>query len=111
MSDANCDRDEQEGQPDLDTMFELLADQRRRLALHHLVEEETGELDEIADAVCSSIESDPPEVAMTLHHTHLPKLDEAGIIEYDPRSAMARYYDHDLLEGILDWVAREDLSK
>lgn len=113
MSDANCDPDKPDEQApvDYDTMFEVLADKRRRLVLHHLAEDQSAELDELVDSVCDSVESDPPDVSAALHHNHLPRLDDAGILEYDSRSGSVRYYEHEPLEGILDWVAPEDLSE
>jgi len=37
------------------------------------------------------LEGDETAVAISLHHATLPKLADAGLIEYDPRSNTARY--------------------
>ncbi|MCU4740669.1 DUF7344 domain-containing protein [Natronoglomus mannanivorans] len=42
------------------------------------------------------------QVAMDIHHNHLPRLTEMGLVEYDDRSTTIRYYGHPLLEAILE---------
>nr|WP_227380784.1 hypothetical protein [Haladaptatus halobius] len=41
----------------------------------------------------------------TLIHTHLPKLADHGIIEYDQRSATVRYRDGRQVEAVLEVAA------
>jgi len=36
-------------------------------------------------------DEDETDIAISLHHSTLPKLDDAGLIEYDPRSTTVRY--------------------
>lgn len=71
--------------------WHVLANKRRRLAIALLVdrtdtmglddlakeitEEETGMLDDGARV---------ERVSVSLHHVHLPKLDAAGVLNYDP---------------------------
>lgn len=72
----------------------LLAAERRRLALAVLAEQTTPvELAELAPEIAAreagvdAIEEEAVEqVAITLHHTHLPTLAEVGVVEYDLRS-------------------------
>lgn len=72
-------------------VHDVLRNQRRRLTLKRLREvEEPLTVSELAEYVASveSGESPPPEnrrqsVYVSLHQTHLPKLDELGIVEYD----------------------------
>ncbi len=47
------------------------------------------------------------QVAATVHHIHIPKLSEVGILEYDARSQAIRYRSHTALEDWLDRI-RED---
>lgn len=83
----------------VDTAMDLLADSRRRMLLSHLAE--TGgdaPLAELAveiatreaDATPSAISDhggissrDRRTVRISLHHTHVPKLETAGAVDYD----------------------------
>lgn len=47
-------------------------------------------------------------MAIDLHHRDLPKLEAAGLVEYDARSRTVRYDDHPALEAYLDVVDGED---
>ncbi|MDG5759747.1 hypothetical protein QA600_10380 [Natronococcus sp. A-GB1] len=75
---------------------ELLAADRRRVAVSILAEHtEPFGIDELAVAVANreaeletGDEGRPAveRVALTLHHAHLPRLADAGVIEYEPES-------------------------
>jgi len=66
--------------------FELLAPERRRLALA-VLEERSSRID-LADLAADVAEREPDatvrEVQIALHHAHLPKLAAAGVVDYDP---------------------------
>ncbi|WP_436344898.1 DUF7344 domain-containing protein [Natronorubrum sp. FCH18a] len=47
------------------------------------------------------------QIKTSLYHTHLPKLEEAGIIEYDRRSQELRYWNYPILEDILECLPAE----
>jgi hypothetical protein len=74
-------------------VYEILANPRRRGTIRHLTDTAVGRavpLRDLATAVASEEtgQSPPPRscresVYNSLHQTHLPKLDELGIIEYD----------------------------
>ena len=71
----------------------LLASDRRRVVLDVLEDRPSHvDLEDLAAAVCSrEVEdgrhgSDPEAVAISLHHTHLPLLTDAGLLEYVPSS-------------------------
>ncbi|MFH5799202.1 hypothetical protein [Haladaptatus sp. CMAA 1911] len=73
---------------DLDAVMAVLADYRRRYVLYHLRNCETPvEREELADRIIDwddrTTEHDKPDVLTELHHKHIPKLEEAGIIERD----------------------------
>jgi len=59
-------------------------------------------LDDIAEYVATNPKSCPPcspkQVAIRLHHCGLPKLADAGVLDYDPRSKTVRCWDHPLIE-------------
>lgn len=74
-----------------ETVHEILSNTRRRLVLEALQEDETLTLGELADRIASrqADESPPPSdlrrnVYVSLQQTHFPKLDKAGIVDYDP---------------------------
>ena len=72
----------------------ILAAERRRLTLTILSEQMTSvEFLELATEIVTreaginaTDEETIEKVAMTLHHTHLPVLDEKGVVDYDLRS-------------------------
>jgi len=67
-------------------MFDVLSDGQRRRALNYLSESEgVVTLGELAERVTRA-EEDPERAAIALHHGHLPKLTDAGLVEYDPVS-------------------------
>lgn len=43
-----------------------------------------------------------------LHHIHLPKLSETGLIEFDPRSDMLRYLGDQNVETLLDRLEQRE---
>lgn len=75
----------------LDAMFDVLSADRRRHTLQYLVETDaTVPLSKLATAVAtaetgeSSASTDAQQqVAIDLHHRHLPKLADEGLISYD----------------------------
>lgn len=78
----------------IDRMLGALGERRRRYVLYYLRDERYAELDDLAEQVAawetgrSSAEIGPwlrRAVRAELHHTHLPKLEEVGIIGFDRR--------------------------
>ena len=91
-----------------DTAFELLAHEQRRRALRHVVDEDGHTtVDQLVDALLTdtSPSVDPKtareQLEIRLHHTHLPLLQEAGVIEYDPQRETIRYHATDIVEELL----------
>jgi hypothetical protein len=75
----------------LDGDLSVLASQRRRLILQYLDQESTNPLsiDELVDHLVDNSSERTlgrKSIEIELHHKHLPKLEEYGLIEYDPRS-------------------------
>lgn len=88
-----------EGGPSMDTLLELVADSRRRAILRHLDESEPGvpvETDALVDRLlateddASDSEGCRRRLAIELHHHHLPKLADAGLVAYDPDAGVVR---------------------
>ena len=46
------------------------------------------------------------QLEMVIHHVHLPKLTDAGVVEYNARSQELHYWPHERLEDLLDHVTQ-----
>ncbi|WP_318571112.1 DUF7344 domain-containing protein [Salinigranum marinum] len=85
---------QEENQLTRDLVFDLLSSPRRRYLIYYLrTEGRTVKLTELADEVAAWEYESPVEdldkqqrkrVYVSLYQTHVPKLAEAGLIEYDP---------------------------
>lgn len=73
-------------------VFELLGNDRRRYALHHLMRAENVDIGELAEHVAAwendvgvaEVDSTQRRRAyVALHQTHLPRLDDAGVLDYE----------------------------
>lgn len=84
-----------------DSLFGALADPRRRQVCRSIAraDEPVVTLDELASTIGSTGEPDaassapdwsPHDVRTTLHHVHLPKLDDADVVEYSPEEQSVR---------------------
>lgn len=81
-----------------DVVFELLSSPRRRYILYYLRRENGDvELTSLAEQVAAwendtdvdnITEQERKRVYVSLYQTHIPRLDEAGVIEYDRDSGM-----------------------
>lgn len=124
-SDDGCDDTPSPGDFDsptgdgrsLDALFTALANRRARIVLAHLesVDVDVITLDDLVNhvaereaeteaATAEDALSDEhrDEVAIELHHNRLPKLDQATVIDYDPRSRTVRYWGDDRARACLD---------
>lgn len=112
----------------IDAICELLGDSRRRHLLDYLVGTD-GEVFELADAVIAVREremaetktetesemetSDQPsreEVRTTLHHSHLPRLADAEVLDYDTRHGTIRFPGHGEVEEWLEHARSRELE-
>jgi DNA-binding transcriptional ArsR family regulator len=94
-----------------DTYLTLLSDRQRRRIIHQL-RTETAEKTTVEDLVnhlyngdSASLTTECPDrdqLSIQLIHTHLPKLDEHEIIEYDRENNVVRYRPDEQIETILD---------
>ncbi|GAB3664449.1 DUF7344 domain-containing protein [Halopiger thermotolerans] len=96
-----------------DVIFELLKNRRRREVLTYLLEaDDTVTLGELAEQIAAwendtdvnALSSDQRKrVYVALYQTHLPKMDDAGIVEYDQDRGLISLADNaDLLMMYLD---------
>lgn len=96
----------------LDAVLYVLADQHRRDLLRYLVESpgDTCSFDECVshlvrrEAERGDERPASDQVEAMLHHVHIPKLIDTGVLEYDARSQEVRYRGHDRLELWLDRI-------
>lgn len=96
--------------PSLDTVFDLLGDQRRRLLLRFFYVNgfDTATFDEVASYIMrweSRMGGRPQpskdDVELALIHVHLPRLESAGVVEFERSTATVRYESSESLERIL----------
>jgi hypothetical protein len=128
MSEKDGSRDTAEGgvewgeqsgdaRPFIDDVFEVLADWRRREVCRFFVETdaEAASVDDLAMLVAgcrpADAEGPPPahdELVATLEDRHLPRLDAAGVVDYDTRSGVVRYWGQPTVEKWLEHVTAVD---
>lgn len=123
VSDDNCAHESRRenpatsdgGRPFLSRILGALAHQRRRYVLYYLHDHERTQTDDLAVQV-AAWEQDIPitdvpaeeaeQVKMNLVHSHLPKLEDHGLVEYDQRSDAVSYtHPPALLEEALELAA------
>lgn len=110
----------------IETLVEALADQHARYAVSALDagSEKVVELDDLVDSVVerevaeeaddsagkrspADAEAHHERVAISLHHRGLPKLADAAVLDYDPRSNTVRYRGDGQISAYLEWFDRE----
>jgi hypothetical protein len=103
--------------PSLDTVFDLLSDQRRRYVLYHLVNaaDDTVDYEDLAEQVAVwEAGGDPSDehverVATDLYHSHLPKLTESNVVDFDQRSGDVRFWGQPTVEEYAEHAAMQEL--
>lgn len=96
-----------------DTALSLVADSQRRFLIGYLRQQDQRvvPVEELVDVL--NAESGPHSqsareaIEIRLQHSHLPKLAEAGIIEYDLEAATVQYRQISSLETLLDFVSEK----
>ena len=96
---------------DLNIIFNILQSPRRRYVLYYLysLEDEVTRFEEMVDAVsmyetAGTETNELPsrhEIRLTLHHSHIPHLKAAGIIDYDQRQRVIRFTGS---SSLAEWV-------
>ncbi|MFC4541473.1 hypothetical protein ACFO5R_05985 [Halosolutus amylolyticus] len=111
-----------EATPSLDLIFDILSNRHRREVLYHLNDRPDGvaTVDELTDTVAARehesgrADRDADEernlIRTELQHVHLPKLEDAGIVEHDRRSETVRYWTQPSLEEWLEHAQHKERS-
>lgn len=100
----------------LDATFDMLADADRRVMLTTLIEtpEHVATVDELVTELVKRQADQtgelpsPDSVEAQIHHIHLPKLADVGLVEYDARNEELRYWPDDRLETWLERAQADD---
>ena len=98
-----------------DTILSAVANEHRRAVLNALDNafEQTLEYDVLVDRVADRVRDDDAKreldrlrqrVRIALHHTHLPKLEEARIIDYEAQTGHVQFVGGDLERHLLTLV-------
>jgi hypothetical protein len=51
------------------------------------------------------------DVVVSLHHIHLPKLDDAGLVSYDPRTRSVADVDGEAIRAVFETIDRETADR
>lgn len=91
---------------ELDELLTILADQYRRDVLSYFRDTSTvdASVDDLVSEVREQGHGTEEQVAIRLSHVTLPRLAEAGVIEYDTRSETVKYHGHPELEALFNGV-------
>lgn len=102
----------------IDEVFSVLSHEYRRVALTVLKAEQGPlsrsvlgqEIRRRAPETTGADISSAEKITISLHHGHLPVLDEKGFIEYDPETGQATYAGRPLLEDVFTIIQGRDES-
>ncbi|WP_254537990.1 DUF7344 domain-containing protein [Halomarina litorea] len=79
----------------LDGLFDVLADEERRRIVRWLVDqEEDVDRTDLVSAMGTGDEEEDRHLETSLHHVHLPTLDDADVVDYDPETGDVRPAAH-----------------
>lgn len=97
----------------IDRSCDLLGSAYRRRVIYALQKDGPSTVEELADAVVSAGIADARKRALTsLVHTHLPKLSDADVVEYDdPEDVVSLAEGVEALEPLLTVVARQEADR
>ncbi|WP_436347360.1 DUF7344 domain-containing protein [Natronorubrum sp. FCH18a] len=90
----------------IDNLLLLLANHHRRAILSYFRDStaDVSSVSDLADEISEQYHGDSERMVRQLHHSALPRLADAGVVDYDARSNMVRYNGHTELETLLDGI-------
>jgi hypothetical protein len=116
--DTNADG---EGLVDRETVFDILSNRRRRYVLHHLrTEDGRTDIRSLSERIAAwengreaerVTSKERKRVYTALHQSHLPKMDRAGVVRYDPDRGTVELTEASAeFDVYLDVVPRSELN-
>ncbi len=119
--EANASQEQQTTTLSRDLVFDVLKNQRRRYALHYLKQaEDTVQLSDLAEQVAAwendiTVDAisaaERKRVYTALYQSHLPKLDDAGIVNYNQNRGIVELATAaEQLDPYLETNTRDDIS-
>ncbi|WP_238717322.1 DUF7344 domain-containing protein [Natronorubrum halophilum] len=105
-----------------DTILSVVANEHRRAILNALdnASEKTLAYDSLVDRVADRVQDEDADrvsdeqrqrVRIALHHTHLPKMEEARIIDYEAETGYVQFVGGKLERDILTFVESYDVHE
>ncbi|MFC4542156.1 hypothetical protein ACFO5R_09470 [Halosolutus amylolyticus] len=102
MDSAGCYPDKA---PMIDQLMDTLGESVRRETIHYFENHSSGKtatVDELVAHIGARVPNkDREELSLLLRHTHLPKLQSRGWLEFEHRSNTIRYHGH---ESVQQWL-------
>lgn len=100
--DAGC-RCRAREPPGVDEVLRVLADVRRRRLLAALsrADDDTLALADLVADVAEDVDGSPARVRVAFRHNHLPRLEEAGLVEFDPEAGTVTYDPDPIVEAVV----------
>lgn len=105
---------------ELDTVFDVLRERRRRYLLYYLNDVDASEIsfEEAVEAVRTYLDADPDsdvehsrqQIRIDLIHAQFPRLEDAGVLEYDPRRAELEVREGSPLNEWIEQTRRLELE-
>lgn len=95
-----------------DALLDILANSRRRYLIEYLRDQpdEAGSFEAATKHIVTEVgremgkQPNHDDIQVDLQHHHMPKLADAGIVDYDIRSQVMRYHGNAALEDLLERV-------
>lgn len=105
-----------------DRLLSAVANEHRRAILNSLTSasDKTLKYDALVDRVADRVRDEDAErasdehrqrVRIALHHTHLPKLEEVRIIDYETKTGLVQFVGGELEQDLLTLVEPYDASE
>lgn len=94
-------------EPRIDDVLRALADRQRRFVLGYLLGEDPDPVpvSDLIDHVVNVVDEPPGTVRARIHHSHLPRLEDAGMIERDPGAGTLSFRGPELTRDLLETLA------
>lgn len=96
----------------IDAMLDILANPHRRYMIEYLREQpdETAAFEDVTKYIIARVgqlqgrQPNHDDVQVNIQHHHIPKMSDAGILEFDVRSQTIRYRPNEPIEELYDRV-------